>query len=313
MSETMTLSLACDAFHIPVMSGEVINYLLPVGSSRPNNNNVNVIIIDATIGGGGHAEQILSHLTNCIVIGIDWDLEAINYCQSRLAHYPNLYLFHGSYTELDILVQEFPEGLIKGVLFDYGVSNYQLKNPARGFSYQHDGPLDMRFCQIRPVKKAQEIIKESSLESLTRIFLQFGEERLARKIARIIYENRKKINTTVELANLIRSVIPRRYQNKTLARIFQALRIVVNDELTNIKLGLAKAFNILSPGGRIICISYHSLEDRIVKSFFKEQAKLNNLNILTKKPIRPTPNELTVNPQARSARLRVAEKLYKNP
>jgi 16S rRNA (cytosine1402-N4)-methyltransferase len=220
-----------------------------------------------------------------------------------------LYLFHTNYTNIDKITKEFPNHYVKGILFDLGVSYHQISTPARGFTYNSNGPLDMRFNQSLPSKCAKEIIQHSPLSELKRIFSEYGEERNAYKIATRIFAKRNNIKSTAELANAVREMIPPYRQNKTLARIFQSLRIVVNRELENIKIGLEKAIEALAMGARIAVISYHSLEDRIVKQTFRHYAETKSLKILTKKPLRPEPVEVANNISARSARLRAAEKI----
>ncbi|MEO0076402.1 MAG: 16S rRNA (cytosine(1402)-N(4))-methyltransferase RsmH [candidate division WOR-3 bacterium] len=290
-------------FHIPVMTDEVLNYLLPSETDRKS------MIIDATIGGGGHTQAILAHLKSGIVVGIDWDKEAISYVQARLSKYTNLYLFQANYTELEKIIKEFPDYTVRGILFDLGVSCYQLSAAHRGFSYNLAGPLDMRFNQSIPMKIAREIIQYSSVNELKRIFSEYGEEKNAKKIALQIVNHRNQIKTTVQLADVIRRAVPHYKLNKTLARVFQALRIVVNNELMNIKLGLETAIKILADGARLVVISYHSLEDRIAKQIFRSYAQQGVVKILTKKPLRPHKSEILNNPSARSARLRAIEKI----
>lgn len=296
-----------ESFHIPVMKKEVIKYL--VSNRTFLQNNKEPMYIDATVGGGGHSEAILENITNGIVIGFDWDSEAITFTKQRLAKHHNLYLYHTNYINIDKIVKAFPQYYLQGVLFDLGVSSYQITNAARGFSYSANGPLDMRFDQSVPSKLAYEIIHHTSLSDLTKIFFIYGEERRAKKIAQNIFRQRNKINTTAQLARVIREIIPAHQANKTLSRIFQSLRIVINQELENIKIGLTKSIKLLSAGGRILVISYHSLEDRITKQIFRDFARQGILQILTKKPLRPQAKEVQNNPRARSARLRCAERL----
>lgn len=295
-------------FHQPVMVNEVIFYMM---NKKPNCN-LPCLYIDATVGGGGHTQAILEHLPNkkSIVVGLDCDLEAIHYTQNRLRNYSNLYLFKMSYTKIDEIIQKFPDYLVQGVLFDFGASYHQLTSAQRGFSYKENSPLDMRFDQTLNLT-AKDIIQNSSLQTLKKIFKDFGEERYAHKIAQQVYQQKNNINTTYDLVEIIQEVIPSYKIKKSLARIFQALRIAVNQELENIQQGLNCAIRILTNGGRIVTIAYHSLEDRIVKNTFRSGAQNNSeigLRVLTKKPVRPSPKEVKNNPAARSARLRAAEK-----
>jgi 16S rRNA (cytosine1402-N4)-methyltransferase len=293
-------------FHIPVMVTEVLNYLTT--SDIIEKNNKLPMYVDATVGGGGHAKAILDKIKKGIVIGLDCDSDAIDYAKTRLSKYSNLHLYQTSYTELDKVIDEF-HYYFAGVLFDLGVSYYQISTPARGFTYNADGPLDMRFNQSISAKRALEIIRHSSLPELKKIFFEYGEERDANKIAQHIFNHRQKINTTLDLVRAICEKTPAHQQTKTLAKIFQAIRIVVNHELENIKIGFEKAARLLIRGARIVVISYHSLEDRIAKQIFRHFAQENILNILTKKPLRPTSMEVSSNPSARSALLRAAEKI----
>lgn len=295
-------------FHTPVMVEEVISYLAlkkevpKIASKLP-------MYIDATVGGGGHAQAILDNLSRGIVVGLDCDADAIEHTKKRLARYPNFHLYQTNYTNIDKITERFPEHYLSGVLFDLGVSYHQIRTAHRGFTYRAQGPLDMRFNQTLPNKIAKDIIRYSSFKRLRKIFSEYGEERYAQKIAELIHSQRNDITNSKELANAIRAIIPAHKQNKTLARIFQSLRIAVNNELENIKIGLQKAVGLLAIGARIIVISYHSLEDRIVKQLFRNCVQLKTLNILTKKPLRPQDAEININVSARSARLRVAEKI----
>jgi 16S rRNA (cytosine1402-N4)-methyltransferase len=290
------------------MVKEVISHLIPV-SPTSTSTDKQPMYIDATVGGGGHAQAILEKISKGIVIGLDWDNDAIKHTKLRLQNYPNLYLVHTSYANLDQIVQEFPEYYVQGILFDLGVSYYQITTPERGFSYNSDGPLDMRFDQSVFTTTAQQIIQRTPILKLIKIFSDFGEERKAHKIAVHVLAHRNLISNTQTLANIIKEIIPARFQNKTLSRIFQSLRIVVNSELENVKIGLEKAIELLSSGARMVVISYHSLEDRIVKQTFRHNSEQGILKILTKKPLRPEPVEISQNPSARSARLRAVEKI----
>lgn len=294
-------------FHQPVMVQEVIQFLAPK----------NGIFVDATLGGGGHAEAILSILENGFLVGIDLDPAAISYSQLRLNHYSNFRLFCNNFTQLEPILSEvsgYPQChnlKLMGVLFDLGVSYHQIRTPQRGFSYDLNGPLDMRFGQASN-RKAVDIIRRSSLPELKRILREFGEERFYQRIARAISLKRYALNETRELTDLIEAQLkgkPRPIRKKALQRTFQAFRIAVNDELNNLKKGLAVALKLLAPGARIVVLSYHSLEDRIVKQAFRELAKKKELAIITRKPLLPDQAEIYQNPAAHSARLRAAVKL----
>jgi 16S rRNA (cytosine1402-N4)-methyltransferase len=233
--------------------------------------------------------------------------------------------FNQSYSHLPEILKSLNLETISGVLFDLGLSSYQLENPERGFSYSVYGPLDMRFDQSEGTK-ALDVVNEYPVEELTRIFKEYGEERFSKKIAQAIAQNRriKKIETTKELKDIVKSILKTKGDFKTLSRIFQALRIEVNDELSELKRGLDAGIEALALGGRVCVISYHSLEDRIVKSRFSELAKgctcppefpvcicggKKELKILTRKPVIPDEKEIEENPRARSAKLRAAEKI----
>jgi len=295
-------------FHTPVMVKQVISYLIP-DSPALNTMDKLPMYIDATLGGGGHAQAILEKISKGIVVGLDWDEDAVKFSRDRLKQYNNFFPYHTSYTDIDKIVGQLSEYYLQGVLFDLGVSSHQITLPERGFSYSVEGPLDMRFDQSQIRTTAQQIIQRTSAYDLEKIFSEFGEERRARKIAAQITTHRNQIKNTRTLAEIIKQVMPAHFQNKTLSRIFQALRIVVNSELANIKTGLQKAIQLLHQGGRIIVISYHSLEDRITKQTFKQNKEQGILNILTKKPLRPEPVEISQNPSARSAKLRAVEKI----
>lgn len=288
-------------FHTPVMEREVIQYLVPK----------NGIFLDATLGGGGHSEAILSVLENGFLVGIDLDPASISYSQLRLKGYNNFRLFNCNFVEMEEVLKKFFELPLMGVLFDLGVSLYQVRTPERGFSYELNGPLDMRFNPEDRIR-AFDIIQRSSLPKLEKILHEFGEERYYRRIARAIWQNRQKINNTKELANLIESCLkgmPSFVKRKAQKRTFQALRIATNNELDNLQKGLRVALELLAVGGRIVVLAYHSLEDRIVKNTFRDFVRKGKLEILLKKPLRPTEEELRQNPFAKSARLRAALKI----
>ena len=202
-------------FHTPVMINEALNYLITNDTIEKNNKLP--MYIDATLGSGGHSKALLDNIKKGIVIGLDCDSDAINYAKTRLSKYSNLHLYHTSYTELDKVAQEFPNYYLNGVLFDLGVSYYQISTPARGFTYNADGPLDMRFDQSMPGSRALEIIHHSSLPELKKILFEFGEERYANKIGQHIFNHRQEINTTLDLVRIICEKTPSHQQTKTLA------------------------------------------------------------------------------------------------
>ncbi len=304
-------------YHEPVLSRQVIDYLVqsPEG-----------VYLDCTVGGGGHAEEILKRLNNNgFLIGIDADADALAFARERLQRFSNVALQQIFYDQLDVVLVRLEKYPVEGVLFDLGISSFQVDCGERGFSYLKEGPLDMRFHPTQRLT-AEHVVNEYSEEELGRVLREYGEEPHWRRLTRAIVEARQShpIQTTEQLAAIIRTRVPQRFQIKTLARVFQAIRIEVNDELNRLKRALEKAFRALQQHGRLVVISYHSLEDRIVKDFFRYKAsdcicppewpqcrcdKVPEMKILTRKPLRPSPEEVRTNPRARSARLRVAEKI----
>ncbi|MBN1780197.1 16S rRNA (cytosine(1402)-N(4))-methyltransferase RsmH [bacterium] len=303
------------AYHAPVMVDEAVSYLI----GDPDG-----IYIDGTLGGGGHSESILKKLgPHGKLIGLDRDSEAIAACRKRLSEYKNrIQIIQAPFAELDRVVRETGVDLMDGLLLDLGLSSHQIDVPERGFSYLQDGPLDMRMGTDQTLT-AREVIQTYPEESLADLFFYYGEERRARQIARKIVSSRRNmtVSSTGQLAALIQAASPGPMVQKTLARIFQALRIEVNDEMNQLKTVLQKGGGLLRAGGRMVIISYHSLEDRLVKRFFKaeelsirrvdiaEKTGVSQFRILTKKVLRPPEEEIRSNPRARSARLRAAEKI----
>lgn len=277
--------------------------------------------IDCNLGGGGHTEGILQAGGN--VLGIDLDPNAINEVAKNhglkvtekdshlFAQSDTLILFQDNFSHLSDIINLTQIPSPSGVLFDLGVSSYQLETPERGFSFNTDAPLDMRMNQNFGVTAA-DLINALPEKELSRLFWEYGEENFSRPIAKKIVEYRqnKKIETTNELANIILSVRHRTQSDRThpATRVFQALRIAVNEELQSLEAALPQATDILAPGGRLAVISFHSLEDRIIKNFFKDQENKGSLKILTPKPVEPTEEEVNSNPRSRSGKLRVAEK-----
>ncbi|MCH7758800.1 16S rRNA (cytosine(1402)-N(4))-methyltransferase RsmH [Patescibacteria group bacterium] len=290
--------------HIPVLLNEVIKYFDP----KPNQN-----FIDGTLGNGGHALKILS-LTKPQgkLLGLDLSKQVINELTERKAKDPKikdrLILVCDNFIHLKKIVQKLHFQPIDGILLDLGLSSDLLENSGQGFSFMRDERLDMRYNSEFTDLTAEKIINQYSKEELTQIFKEFSQERFSRRIANQIVSNRKKqkIITTDQLRNIIQNALGRYFHIKSLARIFQSLRIEVNNELENLQQVLLSSIDLLSPGGRMIVISYHSLEDRIVKRFFKQESRLK---ILTKKPITPSHSEVVENRRSRSAKLRVAIKL----
>lgn len=285
-------------FHIPVMQNEVVEFIRP-GKGR--------VIVDATLGGGGYVKKILEIEKDGLIIGIDWDESAIQYAKRILGN-GNIKYFCENFIKIKEIIKEAGFKKVWGVIFDFGVSLAQLRTKERGFSYEIEGPLDMRMSKF--IKKdALSLIRSASEKEIKEIIWRYGEERYAGKIAKIIGIYKHSLSTTLDLARCIEKAVPRKYLKKSLRRVFQAIRIVVNREIENIKEGVKNAVEILEPGGRICTVTYHSIEDRTVKNLFKEFEKKNLLKIITKKPLRPSEDEIRKNPRARSAKLRVAERL----
>lgn len=309
--------------HIPVMCRAVLEFLRPAPGK---------MIIDATLGGGGHAEAILRQLLPTgQLVGLDWDPDALQAAQSRLSPFGEAFqAVKANYREIEEVCGRLGLTAIDGLLFDLGVSSYQLDCPERGFSYRDDVFLDMRMDQAVPqMQTAAGLLAELSTEELARIFRTYGEERWARRIASLIVNYRQTkgpVERSGQLVEIIREAIPapaRRKGGHPAKRVFQALRIAVNSELDNLSNGLNRGMKLLKPGGRVVVLVYHSLEDRIVARQFREKArgcicppgtpvcacgKTPSLKILTKKPLYPDEKERIGNPRAKSARLRAAEK-----
>ena len=306
-------------YHTPVLLEEVVAQLQP----RPGG-----LYVDCTVGGGGHAEGILrASAPEGRVIGLDCDDEALAASRERLAaHEGRVQLMRANFAELQETLMSLGVTAVDGLVFDVGVSSRQFDEPSRGFSFQREGPLDMRMNRSAG-QSAQDVIRDASVEELTRIFRVYGEERRARAIAiRIDRERaRQPITTTTQLAGVVEQVLgPKRSGIHPATRVFQALRIQVNRELENLERGLVAAVNVLKSGGRVAVISFHSLEDRIVKQFFVRMStgcvcppqmvgcscgRKEMMRLVTRKPVTPTSEEAQQNPRARSAKLRVAEKI----
>ena len=286
--------------HIPVLLEEALQLLAPVDGG---------IYVDGTLGLGGHTEKILQSCSpSGRVIGFEWDANALELATKRLTPFGQRFSAqHRSYSEMMVGLTEMGIQRVDGVLLDLGVSSLQFDNKTRGFSFQADGPLDMRMDRRRH-STAEKIINNFSKDDLADIFYYFGEERQARRIATHIVEERKKehISTTSHLAHIVSSAIPKKFHPRRIhvaTKVFQALRIAVNEELDNLTKILDFITNILKPGGRVCIITFHSLEDRLVKWKFRDNPLLD---ILTKKPVTPGDEEIKLNPRARSAKLRAA-------
>jgi len=290
--------------HKPVLVKEVLEYLSP----KPNEN-----FIDCTVGEGGHAEVILEKTgLNGKVLGIDLDQNQINNCKLNLAKFKErAILVNDSYGNLKDIVEKNSFEPVNGILLDLGMSSAQLES-TRGFSFQKDQPLDMRYNNISDLT-AEIIINDWQEEQIKKILEEYGEERFAKQVAKKITEERKsrRIESTFQLTDIIKKAIPAKFQNNRIhcaTRTFQALRIAVNGELNNLEKVLPKIVSILEPQGRLAIISFHSLEDRLVKNFLKNKEKERNIKILTKSPITADFEELRKNSRSRSAKLRAAIK-----
>jgi 16S rRNA (cytosine1402-N4)-methyltransferase len=297
-------------FHKSVLYQEVLEALSVIPGE---------VYVDATLGGGGHTEGILQNGGK--VIALDVDSAAIDFSSKRLGARKeggvwvtptgNLTIYQSNFRHLDSVVKEEGVKSVSGILFDLGVSSFMLEAPERGFSFVKEGPLDMRMDQSLQVR-AVDLVNALNEGELYELFSKLGEEPHARRFARDIVSHRlnKRIETTRELAEIIDQSLGRVFGIKKeinpSTRVFMALRIAVNDELNNLKEALPKAVALLKRGGRLVIISFHSLEDRIVKEFLKKEA---TLKILTKKPLIPTQEEIRENPRARSAKMRVAERI----
>jgi len=336
-----------DSKHIPVLLREVVKYL---------NLKLNQNCIDCTVGYGGHARILLEkNAPKGKLLGIDQDQNAISYVQRKFAGSRNrLILVCDNFRNLKNITLSQNFSNVFGVLFDLGVSSPQINDPRRGFSFQKEGELDMRMASplgesspgsrkiYQSLEKleryveeslnaisAKEIVNNLPEAELAKLFFQYGEERNSRRIAKKIVAERKKksIQTTTELAKIVSSTQRKRQRIHPATKVFQALRIVVNQELKNLKEGLKQAIEVLEPSGRVAVISFHSLEDRIVKEFFKRESQdcvcppdlpecrcdhKATLKIITKKPVVASEKEIEINPLSRSTKLRVAEKITSN-
>ncbi len=300
-----------DRYHRPVLAHEVAELLAPV---MPG------VVVDATLGGAGHSRRLLDEFGEDVtIIGIDRDPEALANAREL-----GIEAIQGNFAEIDTLVSVVTDAPVSAVLFDFGVSSHQLEVAARGFSYRHDGPLDMRMGPDTDVTAA-DVVNTWPEPELAGVIRRYGEERMAGRIARAIVTARP-IESTAQLSTVIAAALPaaRRRAGHPARRTFQAIRIAVNDELGAVETGLDRAIGLVRVGGRVVAISYHSLEDRIVKQRFAQGAtgctcppempvcgcgNTAELRLLTRKPVRPGADEVAANNRARSARLRAAEKV----
>ncbi|MBT3455724.1 16S rRNA (cytosine(1402)-N(4))-methyltransferase RsmH [bacterium] len=291
-------------YHTPVMVEEVLEYLQPKAGKT---------YLDVTFGGGGHTKSILDANEECNVIGLDWDLNSIDKQGEKLeeVYGDRLHLLWGNFAQLYRIFKKAGIKKVDGILADFGTSMFQIKNRP-GFSFSTETFLDMRMSPSHQKVTAAEVLSRSDEKTLKEIFLKYGEEHQAAKVASLIVEERKKrsIKTTKQLVEIVEKVIPR--YKRTIhpaTKVFQALRIFVNSELDNISSFLSSVPRFLNPNGRLVCISFHSLEDRLVKQFLKSQKELlaEKINILTPRVVVPTEEEIKRNPPSRSAKFRAAE------
>lgn len=304
-------------YHIPVLLEETIDSL----AIKPDG-----IYVDGTAGGGGHSSEILSRLTTGTLVSIDRDPDAIAQVTGRLGSSPNIRIVHSRYSEMTSVLDLLGIESVDGILLDIGVSSHQLDCGERGFSYHTDAPLDMRMASAG--KTAAELVAELPWQRLAEIFSRYGEEKYSAPIAKAICREREKapIETTLQLADIIRDAVPAaaRRDGHPARRVFQALRIAVNDELGELERGLEAAFSRLKPEGRLSVITFHSLEDRITKQAMADWCsgctcppqfpvcvcgKTPRARLLTKKPVEASSEELERNPRSRSAKLRTCIKL----
>ena len=303
--------------HIPVMVNESMDLLIKKKGG---------IYFDGTLGFGGHSSEILNRLNSKgILVSTDVDSSAFEYCRKRFENDKRVRLYNFNFSMIDAIAKLESLMFFDGVIADLGVSSYQLDNASSGFTYSSDAPLDLRMDKNLKTT-AMDIVNTLNEKELATIVFEFGEEKKSRKIAHHIVNSRRKkiIKTSYDLKKLIEEVTPQKYLIKTLSRVFQALRIYINGELENLRQFLNNSMKVLKSGSRIVVISYHSLEDRIVKEFFKYEEldcicpkdapvctcdKQSTLKILTRKPVIPSIDEVKSNKRARSAKLRAAEVL----
>ncbi len=315
-----------NGYHIPVLRKEAVDALITTADG---------VYVDGTLGGGGHAEAIAKKIfPNGLLIGIDADADAIAEAQRRFSATTDfqqfigsghIILVHDNVSNIQAILRQRNVRQIHGLLLDIGVSSFQLDEGSKGFSFRTNDALDMRMDK-RQTLDARTVVNTYSEQELARVFWRYGEEKSSRRIARAIVEHRahRRIETTGELAFVVEEKASGKFFVKTLARVFQALRIEVNHELENLSNTLRETMEVLAAGGRIVVISYHSLEDRIVKNFFQVEAadkvssghkllpdmpRVPRLRVITKKPIIASDEEQLQNPRSRSAKMRAAERL----
>ncbi|MFH1414297.1 MAG: 16S rRNA (cytosine(1402)-N(4))-methyltransferase RsmH [Candidatus Omnitrophota bacterium] len=295
-------------YHIPVMFNEILEYL-NLGPGKT--------IVDATIGTGGHSMAILEHIRpEGRLIAIDRDSESLAVSRERLHQLcGNCEFMHENFAKLDSVLESLKIEKVDGVVFDLGISSYQLDDPRRGFSFRYDGPLDMRLDRNSYIS-AYDLVNNLNEEEISALLRTFGQERWHNRIAHLLVEERERhpIATTAQLANIVIRAIPPRFRHRyyrihPATRTFQAVRIAVNRELENLEIAINKAIAVLEKKGRICVISFHSLEDRIVKHTFRRAAYEGLIKIITSKPVTASESEIKSNHLSRSSKLRVAERL----
>ena len=294
--------------HFPVMVNEVVSFLEPKKEK---------IYLDCTFGQGGYSRKILES-AECKVCAIDRDLNSYKYAKILSQKFNARFTFNNTkFSDLHFFLHKKNIKAIDGMVLDLGVSNTQLNDPHRGFSFNYNGPLDMRMDKINTKLTAETIINEYDEKELSDIFFYYGEEKNSRRIANSIVEFRKKkkIDSTKMLSDIIQKINKYKFKHPA-TRVFQALRIVINEELNELEEALKISLEILTKNSRIVIVAFHSLEDKIIKNFFKKNSyknfnddKKNVFRIITKKPITPSSEEIRINPRSKSAKLRVAEKI----
>ncbi len=292
--------------HVPVMGREVVEFLAPPAGG---------CFLDGTLGLAGHSLLIAERIgPSGHLIGLDKDQAALSLARIKLSGFKGkLDLVQGDFGSFDSVLKKLGVTAVDGMLFDLGISSFQLDDPRRGFSFRSEGPLDMRMDQDGPVT-AKDMVNTLGEEELANVIFNYGEERFSRRIAKAIvqYRSRKPVETTTELEEIIFTSVPVSYRRQKIhpaTRTFQAIRIAVNRELESLKMIMEKCADHLKVGGRVGVIAFHSLEDRMVKERFRELSKSGIVSLITKKPLRPGDEEVRSNPRARSARFRVAERI----
>ncbi len=295
-------------YHEPVLLNETLDFLInsSTGSPKTSADSQKRVYVDCTLGGGGYTKKILDSTEDSVVIAVDRDVHAITHCGNVLSNYKERIIFmQRNFGDIANIIKDAGFEAVDGIVMDLGLSTYQLSHEA-GFSYQQDTALDMRADKDQKLT-AGDVMNTYDEKELAGIFYTFGEMRYSRQIAKEIVQQRKikSFNTTFDVVELLKSKVPPRFLNSDLSRLFQAIRIEVNNELENLEQVLAEGTGVLNEGGRIVAVSYHSLEDRIVKNAFRSDEKLL---VITKKPVEATEEEIEVNVRSRSAKLRAAEK-----